>query len=72
MAKKANGIIIKLVSTGLKKDGKTKTGTFKTTKKNPKGEKKEKLAKMCFDRAAWNEEKGQFGKHVMFEEAKIK
>jgi hypothetical protein len=69
---KANSIIIKMVSTGLKKDGKTKTGYFKTTKKNPKGEKKEKIKKKCFDPRAWNEEKGRFGKHVLFEESKIK
>lgn len=68
---KAVSIIIKLVSTGLKKDGKTKTGFFKTTRRNPRNG-KEKMSKQCFDPRAWNEELGRSGKHVEFKEAKIK
>lgn len=60
---------IKLISTGLRKDGK-KTGIFKTTKKN-KRKSTEKLKKKCFDRLAYNPETGKLGMHVLFEEGKI-
>ena len=68
---KTNSVIIRLNSTGLKKDGKTKTGYFKTTRKNPRNG-KGKLKKRCFDPRAWNEELSRFGKHVEFEEGKVK
>jgi len=67
----ANSILIRLNSTGVKQDGKTSTGFFKTTRKNPKGG-KGKLTKICYDPRAWNEAKGKLGKHVPFEEGKIK
>ncbi|MAZ77903.1 MAG: 50S ribosomal protein L33 [Legionellaceae bacterium] len=68
---KANSILVRMVSTGLKKDGKTKTGYFKTTRRNPKNG-KDKMRLKCFDPRAWNETAGRFGKHVEFEETKIK
>lgn len=60
---------IKLVSTGLTKEGK-KTGTFRTTTKN-KRTTTEKLKKKCFDRLAYNKDTGKTGMHVLFEEGKI-
>jgi len=71
----ADRIIIRLNSTGLKKkkypnQKDKKTGYFKTTYKN--GKNKEKIQKMCYDPRAWNEEKGKFGMHVLFEEGKVK
>lgn len=67
----ANSILIRLNSTGLKKDGKTKTGFFKTASRNPRNG-KDKLRKKCFDPRAWNEEKQRFGMHVEFVEGKMK
>ncbi|MEM9242842.1 MAG: 50S ribosomal protein L33 [Pseudomonadota bacterium] len=74
MPKKKNSILIRLNSTGLKKDGKTKTGFFKTTSRNrnPSSENKEKIHKKCFDPRAWDKEKQKFGMHVEFKEGKIK
>lgn len=60
---------IKMISTGLTKDGK-KTGTFRTTTKN-KRTTTEKLKKKYFDRRAYNKETGVTGMHVIFEEGKI-
>lgn len=60
---------IRLVSTGTTEKG-AKTGTFYTTKKNPKKAEKLKLNK--FDRRAFNPATGKAGMHVLFEEAKIK
>ena len=60
---------IKMVSTGLTKEGK-KTGTFRTTTKN-KRTMTEKLKKKHFDPRAYNAETGKAGMHVMFEEGKI-
>jgi large subunit ribosomal protein L33 len=60
---------IKMVSTGLTKDGK-KTGTFRTTTKN-KRTTTEKLKKKYFDPRAYNAETGKTGMHVLFEEGKI-
>ena len=60
---------IKMVSTGLTKEGK-KTGTFRTTTKN-KRTTTEKLKMKYFDPRAYNTETGKSGMHVMFEEGKI-
>ena len=60
---------IKMVSTGLTKEGK-KTGTFRTTTKN-KRTTTEKLRKKHFDRRAYNAATGKTGMHVVFEEGKI-
>ncbi len=60
---------IKMVSTGLTKDGK-KTGTFRTTTKN-KRTMAEKFKKKYFDPRAFNTETGKSGMHVMFEETKL-
>ena len=60
-----------MVSTGLKKDGKTKTGYFKTTTKN-KRNMTGKFRKKYFDPRAWNEAAGRHGMHVEFVEDKIK
>ena len=60
---------IKMVSTGLTKDGK-KTGTFRTTTKN-KRTMAEKFKKKYFDPRAFNTATGKSGMHVMFEETKI-
>lgn len=68
---KANSIIIKMASTGLKKDGKTKTGYFKTVRRNPKNG-KDKVKKKCFDPRAWNAKADKKGMHVEFTETKIK
>jgi ribosomal protein L33 len=62
---------IRMVSTGLKKDGKTKTGYFRTTTKN-KRNMTGKFKKKYFDPRAWNEKAGRFGMHVEFTEDKIK
>lgn len=61
---------IKLVSTGLTKDGR-KTGYFRTTTKN-KRTMTEKLRLKCFDPRAWNEAANRHGMHVEFVEDKIK
>lgn len=61
---------IRMVSTGLKKDG-NRTGYFKTTTKN-KRNMTGKFRKKYFDPRAWNEDAGRFGKHVEFVEDKIK
>lgn len=61
---------IKLVSTGVKKDGQ-RTGYFKTTTKN-KRTMTGKFRKKCFDPRAWNEQAQRHGKHVEFVEDKIK
>ena len=68
---KANSILVKMVSTGLKKDGKTKTGYFKTTRRNPKNG-KDKMRFKGFDPRAWNEAANRHGKHVEFQESKMK
>jgi ribosomal protein L33 len=60
---------IKMVSTGLTKEGR-KTGTFRTTTKN-KRTTTEKLKKKYFDPRAYNAETDKTGMHVMFEEGKI-
>ena len=60
---------IKMVSTGLRKDGK-KTATFRTTTKN-KRTMTEKFKKKYFDPRAYNEATGKTGMHVMFEEGKL-
>jgi len=60
---------IKMVSTGVTKDGK-KTGTFRTTTKN-KRTTTEKLKKKYYDPRAFNAETGKVGMHVIFEEGKI-
>lgn len=60
---------IKMVSTGLTKEGK-KTGTFRTTTKN-KRTTTEKLKKKYYDSRAYNTETGKVGMHVVFEEGKI-
>jgi ribosomal protein L33 len=60
---------IKLISTGLTKEGK-KTGTFRTTTKN-KRTKTEKIKLKRFDKRAYNTETGKTGMHVLFEEGKI-
>lgn len=60
---------IKMVSTGLTKEGK-KTGTFRTTTKN-KRTMTEKFKKKCFDQRAFNTETGKCGMHVIFEEGKL-
>ncbi len=60
---------IKMVSTGLTKEGR-KTGTFRTTTKN-KRKTTEKLRKKYFDRLAFNTATGKTGMHVIFEEGKI-
>ena len=60
---------IKMVSTGLRKDGK-KTGTFRTTTKN-KRTKPDKLKLKHYDSRAYNAETGKCGMHVLFEEGKI-
>ena len=60
-----------MISTGTKKDGKTKTGTFKIRTKN-KHATTEKLELMYYDPRAWNEKLGKFGKHVKFKEGKVK
>ena len=60
---------IKMVSTGLRKDGR-KTGTFRTTTKN-KRITTEKLKKKYFDPRAYNAETDKVGMHVMFEEGKL-
>ena len=62
---------IRIVSTSLKKDGKTKTGYFKTTTKN-KRTMTEKFKKKYYDPRAWNSETGKLGMHVEFTEDKIK
>lgn len=62
---------IRMVSTGLKKDGKTKTGYFKTTTKN-KRNMTGKFRKKYFDPRAWNKETDRYGMHVEFVEDKIK
>jgi ribosomal protein L33 len=61
---------IRMVSTGLKKDGK-RTGYFKTTTKN-KRNMTGKFKKKYFDPRAWNEKADRFGMHVEFVEDKIK
>lgn len=61
---------IKMVSTGIAKDG-DKTGYFKTTTKN-KRTMTEKLRKKYYDPRAWNAETGKLGMHVEFVEDKIK
>ena len=60
---------IKMVSTGVTKEGK-KTGTFRTTTKN-KRTTTEKLKKKYFDPRAFNAATGKSGMHVLFEEGKI-
>lgn len=60
---------IKMVSTGLTKEGK-KTGTFRTTTKN-KRTMTEKLKLKHYDPRAFNTETGKSGYHVLFEEGKI-
>lgn len=60
---------IKMVSTGLRKDGK-KTGTFRTTTKN-KRKSTEKLKLKHFDPLAYNAATNKTGMHVLFEEGKI-
>lgn len=68
---KTNSILIRLNSTGLKQDGKTKTGYFKTTRRNPRNG-KDKLRLKHFDPRAFNPETGKLGMHVDFLEGKIK
>ncbi len=76
---KRNSVIVRLKSTGLKKDikskgvepSKLKTGYFKVTRINPKNG-KEKIRKQCFDPRAWNIQKQTYGMHVEFIEAKDK
>lgn len=60
---------IKMVSTGVTKEGK-KTGTFRTTTKN-KRTSTEKLKKKYFDARAYNAATGKTGMHVIFEEGKL-
>jgi ribosomal protein L33 len=60
---------IKMVSTGLTKEGK-KTGTFRTTTKN-KRITTEKLKKKYYDRRAYNATTNKSGMHVVFEEGKL-
>lgn len=60
---------IKMVSTGLTKDGR-KTGTFRTTTKN-KRTMTEKFKKKYFDPRAYNTATGKSGMHVVFEEGKL-
>lgn len=60
---------IKLVSSGLRKDGK-KTGTFRTTTKNKKTT-TDKIRLKCYDAKAYNKETGKNGMHVEFVEGKI-
>lgn len=60
---------IKMVSTGLRKDGK-KTGTFRTTTKN-KRTMTEKFKQKYYDPKAYNAATGKNGMHVLFEEGKI-
>ena len=60
---------VKMVSTGLRKDGK-KTGTFRTTTKN-KRTTTDKLRFKYYDPKAYNAETDKIGMHVIFEEGKI-
>jgi large subunit ribosomal protein L33 len=60
---------IKMISTGLRQDGK-KTGTFRTTTKN-KRTMTEKFKKKYYDPKAFNAATGKNGMHVLFEEGKI-
>ncbi len=60
---------VKMVSTGLTKEG-SKTGTFRTTTKN-KRTTTEKLKKKYYDPRAYNAETGKSGMHVLFEEGKL-
>lgn len=60
---------IKMVSTGVTKEG-NKTGTFRTTTKN-KRTTTEKLKKKYYDPRAYNTETGKSGMHVVFEEGKL-
>jgi len=61
---------IRMVSTGVKQDGK-RTGYFKTTTKN-KRTMTEKFKKKYFDPRAWDASKNKHGMHVEFVEDKIK
>lgn len=72
MAKKSASELVRMNSTGIKKDGK-KTGYFYTTKisKALKIAGK-KLRLKRYDPRAWNKETGKFGMHVWFEQGKIK
>lgn len=70
MAKSEKRIIIKLVSTGLKEDGK-KTGYFVTTTKN-KVNTPQKIELKKFDPRAFNKETGKKGMYAIFKEEKIK
>ena len=63
--------LVRLNSTGTKQDGK-RTGYFKTTKLDKKKLAGKKFRKKCFDPRAFNEVTGKLGKHVDFEEGKIK
>ena len=71
----SNRIKIKMISTGIGKNGKP-TGYSKTTTKRTKaaaGEKQiGKLEKKMFDPRAWNPDKKKFGMYVLFKEGKIK
>jgi ribosomal protein L33 len=60
---------VKMVSTGVTKEGK-KTGTFRTTTKN-KRTTTEKLKKKYYDPRAYNATTGKSGMHVVFEEGKL-
>lgn len=60
---------VKMVSTGVTKEGK-KTGTFRTTTKN-KRTTTEKLKKKYYDPRAYNAATEKSGMHVMFEEGKL-
>ena len=70
MAKSEKRIIIKLVSTGLNKEGR-KTGYFVTTTKN-KTNTPQKIELKKFDPRAFNQETGKKGMYVAFKEEKIK
>lgn len=61
--------IIKLSSTGKKKNNKP-TGTFRTTTKN-KRKSPEKMKTKHYDPRAYNEATGKTGMHVIFEETKL-
>lgn len=60
---------VKMVSTGVTKEGK-KTGTFRTTTKN-KRTTTEKLKQKHYDPRAYNAATGKSGMHVLFEEGKL-
>ena len=70
MAVKKGREKIKLVSTGVGKNGMV-TGIFYTTTKNKRNT-TEKINIKKYDPRAYNANTGKFGQHVLFKEDKIK